>query len=100
MNASFLKPNKANVIGTVALLAANWIGGLISRYAVIPLIAGSMGGAMQGGGRGGAPGMQFGGFGLVAGAANIVILAILFYVIISFTLAEIAKSPESQNAKS
>ncbi len=100
----FLKPNKANVIGTIALLAANWLGGVVSRYAVFPLIVDAMGGTMQNGGRGGGFGaggmMQFGNIGLAAGAANLVILAVLFYIVISFTLAEIAKSPESQKTKS
>jgi hypothetical protein len=99
---SFLKPTKANLAGTAALLIANWAGGLVSRYAISPLIFQVAGGAMQGGGRGagGAAMMPFGGFGLAAGAANLVILAVLFYVILSFILAEIAKSPETQKAKS
>lgn len=104
----FLKPTKANVVGTIALLAANWAGGLITRYAVAPAVIGAMGGTMQNGGRGafgaggtaGAGMMQFGNFGLVSGALSLVILAVLFYVIVSFTIVELAKSPESQKTKS
>ncbi len=101
----FLKPNKANVIGTAALLAANWVIGLISRLAINPLVFSAMGVQMQYGGRGGpgggfaGPGMGgFGGAGLAAGAVELVILAAVFYVIVSLIAGKLAETAHDRSA--
>lgn len=96
---SILKPNKANLIGTALLLIANAAGGFISRIG-LRLVAGgadtAVGAAANGGraaafaGAGGSAG-QFGNFGLIGGAANLIILALLFYLVISFVVGRLAE---------
>ncbi|VVB98285.1 Uncharacterised protein [uncultured archaeon] len=101
----FLKPNKANLIGTALLLVADVIGGSVSRIAS-SLARGAAGTAMNGtaasAGRGAFAGgtrSAAGSFGLVSGALNIVILAVLFYVVISFVVAKLGKEPDVKPAK-
>ncbi len=103
----FLKPNKANVIGTAALLVANWVVGLLSRFAINPMVFSAMGVQMQGG-RGGFGGgfggagsggmMPFGGAGLAAGAVELVILAAAFYVILSLVIGKLAETARNEGA--
>jgi hypothetical protein len=98
----FLKPGKANVGGTLALLAANFIGGSVSG-ALMPLvfsIEGSAGGqgGRNAGGYGGSfagGGGQFGGFGLESGALNLIVLALLFYVAISLVIGFLVEQKKS-----
>ncbi len=104
----FLKPDKAKVIGTVALLAANWIVGIVSRAAINPAVFSAMGVQMQNGGRGGFGGglggagsggmMPFGGAGLLAGAIELVILALVFYVILSLVIGKLAAKQDAKPA--
>ncbi len=95
----FLKPNKANLIGTAALLVANWIVGLVSRLFISPLVFSGMGIQMQNGGRGAFGGMgsggmmPYGGAGLAAGAVELVLLAVVFYVILSLVIGKLAEAP-------
>ncbi len=98
---NFLKPNKANIIGTVLLLVANFMGGFISRVAV-PLIiprTDSNGSIIQGmgqGGRGsfGAGVGMYGNSGFASSVINVVILAILFYVILSFVVDQFVSADQ------
>lgn len=95
----FLKPNKMNIIGTAALLVANWVGSFASRSIMRLVVAGNetAGGFAGAGGRGafaggaGAAGAQAGNFGLISGAASIIITAILFYLVISFVAGKFGK---------
>ena len=100
--AAFM-PNKANVIGTVLLLVANFAGGAISRLA-LGLLRGQaadgaqMSGRFAGGGQfagaAGAGGAGFGQTGLLGGAVTAAILAVLFYAAISLVIGALAeKSP-------
>ncbi len=99
--AAFM-PNKANVIGTVLLLVANFAGGAISRLALGLLRGQAEGGALAGrfagggqfAGAAGAGGAGFGQTGLLGGAVTAAILAVLFYAAISLVIGALAeKSP-------
>lgn len=102
---SWLKPAKTNIVGTVLLLVANWAGGLISRP-LVPLImgggpadmAGRAAGAFAGRGDAfsGAGSTQFATYGLVSGAVNVVVLALLFYVVLSVVVGMLPKEPEAK----
>lgn len=102
----FLKPNKGNLIGTAALLVANYLGSfvssLVSRFAMQPA-GGTYAGNVTGmAGRGAAGAARLGGSGLVGGAVNFVILAVLFYVVLAFVMDKFAKeptTPKSEKAK-
>jgi large-conductance mechanosensitive channel len=103
---SNLKPNKSNVVGTVLLLAASYVGGFVSRIVsglIVPRGGGQYAGAASQyagtAGRGAMAGGTFGTSGLVSGAINFVILAILFYVIISLVPVMFAKPQESREEK-
>src|SRR5271157_78368 len=104
---SFLKPDKANVIGTVAFLIANYVGGFVSRLATMAVAGGNGAGAYGGNATyaGRAAGManagaRLGTGGLISGAVNLVILAVLFYVIISFVMDKFARNPAVEGSKS
>ena len=109
---SSLKPNKTNVVGTVLLLAANYAGGLVSRIVsgiIVPRGAAAAtqfagnasqyAGAAGRGAMAGAGVAQYGNTGLASGAINLVILAVLFYVIVSFVTVMFAKPDESREQK-
>ncbi len=103
---SALKPNKSNVVGTVLLLAASYVGGFVSRIVsglIVPRSADQYAGAASqyagAAGRGAMAGGSFGSSGLVSGAINLVVLAVLFYVIISLVPVMFAKSQESREEK-
>jgi hypothetical protein len=104
---TFLRPTKASIAGTALLLVASFVGGFLSRV-IIPLFmqrdtAGGYAGAGRGAFAGGGPmagngafsggGAQFGGFGLLSAAVDYVILAILFYVVVSFVIDLAVKEP-------
>ncbi len=109
---NFLMPNKANVIGTVLLLAANWAGGFVSRYAVRLVAAGGadatgsaagFAGRLAGGAAGAAGGAgaaQFanGGFALMSGAVTTLILAVLFYAAISIVVGKLVEKEVKKTA--
>jgi uncharacterized membrane protein len=103
---SSLKPNKTNVVGTILLLVANYAGAFVSRIAsglIVP--RGAAGTATQFAGAGtrgamaGAGGAQYGGTGLISGAISLVVLAVLFYIIMSVVPVTFAKSQESREEK-
>ncbi len=107
---SWFKPTKSNVIGTVLLLVANWAGGFISRLAVPLLMGGEMSGRAAGNfagrtggfaGAAGTGGTQFAAFGLVSSAVSLVILALLFYIVLSVVVGVFAKppAPEAEGKK-
>ncbi len=100
--ASFLKPNKWNLIGTGALLVASYLGsfisGLVSRFAMQPQ-GGSYAGNVSGMAGRAAGAARTGGFGLIGGAANLVILAVLFYVVIAFVMDKSSKEPAAKEAQ-
>jgi len=108
---SSLKPGKANVIGTVLLLVANYAGSFVSRLASGALIprsgniaqfgngsatqfAGSAGRAAYAGGE-----SASGGAGLLSSAISLVVLAVLFYVVVSFVVGAFANPQESREEK-
>jgi hypothetical protein len=111
---SFLKPNKANVGGTALLLAANWAAGFVPRL-VLPLLGAAGGGAgsgaasqagraafagaASGGVRAGAGGYGFGLQGLEMGAISLAATALLFYIVLSFVMAYLARDGEDAKAK-
>jgi|GEM_PF-6139116 len=103
--ASFLKPNKWNLIGTAALLVASYLGsfisGLVSRFAMESAGgSGTYAGNVTGmAGRGAIGATRIGGLGLVGGAVNLVILAVLFYVILSFVMDKFAEAPAKEAPK-
>ena len=96
----FLKPKKANVLGTLTLLVANWISDLISR-SVMGLFIAEIGppnmpvSASMGAFKGNAMRM---GNNLLGGVVNIIILALLFYITLSFVLDYFSKE-EKKKAK-
>jgi hypothetical protein len=107
---SVLKPNKANVVGTLSLLVANWIAGFVPRL-IMPLLMAEngMGGAAATGrgafaagstvARSGGSGFTGGGVAsLVGSAVGLIVTALLFYVILSFVVAKLAK-PEVEKAE-
>ncbi len=95
---SFLKPNKANLAGTAALLAGNFIFGYASRFAMQLVNAGSapdtasFAGRTAGSFAGTAGGYansgvrMAGASGLIGGAVSTILLALVFYVIVSFVI--------------
>ena len=103
----WFKPNKANTIGTVILLVANFIGTQISRP-IMQLILSETGsgiarrGSFPSGGISGAAGQQVGSgmtggtgiTGILGSVIEIVILAILFYIGISIIMAVLTKKEE------
>lgn len=104
---SFLKPDKAKVIATVAFLIADYVGGFVSRLAMLAVAGGNAAGTYGGNGTyaGRAAGMMNGGArmgsgGLISGAVNLVILAVLFYVIVSFVMDKFARNPAGDGSKS
>jgi uncharacterized membrane protein len=100
---SSLKPNKTNVLGTILLLAANYAGGFVSRIASGALIQRAASGATQYAGAAGRGAMAgaggYGGAGLVSEAMGLVVLAVLFYAILSLVPVMFAKSQESREEK-
>ncbi len=113
---SWFKPTKANLVGTVLLLAANWAGGLISRP-IVQLITGggtadmagrAAGGfagraagayAGQGGAFSGTASTQFAAYGLASSAVSFVVLALLFYVVLSVVFGMLPKAPEERRMR-
>lgn len=101
----FLKPNKANVIGTALLLVANWTAGFVSRLVLQVARSGSdvvaTGGRGSFAGAGAAQfgGTQYGGLNILSGATNLVILAVLFYVIVSFVAEKLVNAQEPAKKK-
>jgi hypothetical protein len=101
--SSFLKPNKANIIGTVLLVVAYWIAGFVPRL-ITPLFMttnGTDGTGMMARGAysAGSAGMRSGSYGvagLAGSAAEIVVAVVLFYVILSFVIVNLAKSGEGK----
>jgi len=104
---SVLKPNKANVVGTVLLLAANWVAGFVPRLVMPLLSSGSQAAASAGRGAftAGSAGMRAGGYaggaayGLVGSAAGLLMTALLFYVILSFVIAKLAGEAKTEAEK-
>ena len=121
---SALKPNKMNVICTVLLLIANAVGGMISQSATRALMMGNGGQLAASGSFNGQRGQftqdaaqsssdtqsttdvaQAAGFStlssmLIRGSVNLLILAILFYVVISFATEWLIKRQKAEKARS
>jgi len=107
---SFLKPTKTNVVGTVLLLAANLIGSSVSGY-LTQFIIGATDLAMTdragpAGFGGGAPpmaagrlGTSAGGFGIVGSALSLLVLAVLFYVTLSFVVTKLGGGSNAETKK-
>ena len=125
---SALKPNKMNVICTVLLLIANVVGGMISQSAMQALLpggsqfagrgsfTGQRGQFTQGSGQlnpdssqamntqSSTDVTQAAGFSMLSnvlmrGAVNMVILAILFYTVVSFATEWFVKRQNSEKAR-
>jgi ABC-type multidrug transport system fused ATPase/permease subunit len=122
MGLSFLKPNKANIIGTVLLLIVNLAASTLSQSITQIFIPGMSGMVGNGGEFAGPSGvqfnrtgrqinpdgaqfdtenMQFGDMGmttnrLLSSGINILVLALLFYVVISFVMEFLAKGSKDK----
>ena len=97
-----LKPNKTNVIGTVLLVVANFISGYVSRV-IIQLFNSESSATASTGGRGAFAGntarFGSGNFGFLTGILNIVIVALLFYIVLSFILEKFPRQKEDEKQK-
>ncbi|MGV8176658.1 MAG: hypothetical protein ACP5NX_02585 [Candidatus Bilamarchaeaceae archaeon] len=108
MYLGFLKPNRANIIGTALLIMANYAAGVVSGFMARFLMAGSSDSGMAqsmgrefsrgagsftgGGGEFAVGGIQT--LGLASQALNLLVLAILFYLVLSFILGKLAGKPK------
>lgn len=105
MHLGFLKPNRANAIGTVLLIAANYAAGLVSGFMARFLMAGSSDSGMAlSAGRefsrgaasftGGAAAGGIQALGLASQALNLLVLAVFFYLVLSLILGKLAGKPK------
>lgn len=104
---SFLKPTTTNLLGTGLLLVATWAGSIVSRLISTDIMgstqafptvqAGNYSGYVAGAGRAALRGSSLmGTFGLASGAIEAVILAVLFYVIVSYAMSIRPKESEEK----